>query len=317
MVTAMAGRVVVITGASSGIGLATALACAARGDDLVLVARGRQALSAAAESCRQAGAASVAVESADVSDGGALAEVASNVRQRHPRIDAVINSAGVVAYGRFENVPAEVFEQVVATNLLGSANVARTFLPLFRDENHGHLILLGSLIGEMVPPYMSSYTVSKWAVRALARNLTIENRDRSGVHITCVSPGGVDTPVYLQGANYLGRTGRPPPPIAPPEQVARAVIRVLEHPRARVNVGWTNGFVRAGFAVLPAVFDALVTPLFEIAALDQTDRREADTGNVLSSGERQNRLHGEQGNVALALAANLRARAFQGRRRSR
>jgi len=306
-------RVVLITGASSGIGRATALLVAGRGDHLVLVARGEGPLAEVAEECAGAGAASVMVLSADVADDAAVQRAVAAALDRHGTLDAVVHSAGVVAYGRLPEVPTDVFDRVVRTDLLGSANVARAVLPGMRDRDHGHLVLLGSLLGQMAPPYMSAYAVSKWGVRGLARMLVIENRDRRGVHISLVSPGGVDTPIYLQAANYLGQVGRPPPPVLSPEKVARVVMRTIDRPRARVQVGVFNPLIIFGFSALPGLFDSLVTPLFEVAATDTRHAVGPGTGNVFSSASDGNRLRGAQGNPVTSIVAGVR-RKIRGRR---
>jgi len=308
-VTDAGTRVVLVTGASSGIGLATAVQSAEASDHVVLLARGRSALESAAEKCRRAGAASVRVAAVDVTDADAVGGLVADLLASHGAIDAVVHCAGVVAYGRFEDVPEEVFDQVISTNVLGAANVVRSVLPSMRERDHGTIVLLGSVLGTIAAPTMSAYAISKWGVRSLARQLQIENRDRSGVHICCVSPGGVDTPIYLQAANYLGRVGRPPPPAVAPEKVASTVLGVLRRPRARVNVGAANPLMTFGFTVLPGVFDALVGPLFALAATDERHRVEPGTGNVLRSVPDGNRLRGEQAGSLTAIALILRSRA--------
>lgn len=310
-------RVVLITGASSGIGLAAARQAAERGDHVVLLARGRGPLEAAAEQCRALGAASARAVAVDVLDAPGVETLLAEVRSALGRIDVVVHSAGVVAYGRFEEVPAEIFDTVVRTNALGSANVARAVLPDMRARNAGTLVLIGSLIGQITPPYMSAYAISKWAVRALARELQIENRDRRGVHVCIVSPGGVDTPIYLQAANYLGPVGRPPFPVVSPERVAAVALRLAEHPRPRVQVGAANGVIALGFTLFPWVYDAIVTPMFSNAAMDRRQTVEPGAGNVLNSVPRLNRLHGEQGNPLLSLASNLLATLKTTRRTAR
>lgn len=306
-------RVVLVTGASSGIGRATAREAATRGDHVILVARGIGPLEEAAAECRSLGAASARVIAADVSDAAAVTSAVDEVIRELGRIDAVVNSAGVVAYGRFEDVPVTVFDAVLRTNMLGSANIVRAVLPGMRERNSGTIVLLGSLIGHIAPPYMSTYTVTKWAVRALARELQIENRDRSGVHIGLVSPGGVDTPIYLQAANYLGWVGRPPPPVVSPEKVAHAALRLMDHPRPRVQVGAANRFIAAGFGTFPHIYDAIVTPMFTAAATDRRSPVEPGTGNVLGSAPQANRLHGEQGSPLASIVGGMLA-ALKARR---
>lgn len=310
-----AARVVVVTGASSGIGLATALAAADAGDHVVLLARGAESLTEAAVRCRAAGAASVLDLPTDVADDAAVRAAFATVTTRYGRVDAVVHSAGLVAYGRLEEVPTEVFDQVVRTNLLGSVNVARAVLPGMRERNAGSIVLVGSLIGYLAPPYMSAYAVSKWGVRGLARLLQVENVDRDGVHVSHLSPGGIDTPIYLQAANYLGWVGRPPPPVVSPEQVARKALRLLDHPRREVQVGATNRPIIWGFQAFPAVFDRIVTPMFEIGAVDVRRTAVDVEGNVFGSVPEGNRLHGGQGSPVASILAGLRARLGRRRRR--
>lgn len=298
-------RVVLVTGASSGIGLAAAQRAARGGDHVVLLARGLPRLTEAAEQCRALGAASARAVAVDVLDASAVDTAVATVLSELGQIDVVVHSAGLVAYGRFEDVPAEVYDRVVSTNVLGSANVARAVLPEMRRRNAGTMVFIGSLIGEIATPYMSAYAISKWAVRSLARHLQIENRDRPGVNICIVSPGGVDTPIYLQAANYLGQVGRPPFPVASPEKVAKVALALADRPRPRVHVGPVNSLIATGFVLFPRLYDMLVTPLFTTAATDLQHRVDPGTGNVLASAPRLNRLHGEQGNPVATIATNL------------
>jgi NAD(P)-dependent dehydrogenase (short-subunit alcohol dehydrogenase family) len=302
------GRVVLITGGSSGIGRATALLSAAAGDHLVLVARGLESLYDVAAECDAAGAASTLVLAADVGDDAAMQACVAQALERHGHLDAAVHSAGVVAYGRTEEVPAAIFDGVIRTNLLGSVNLVRHVLPVLRRRRAGSIVLVGSVIGHIAVPMMSPYVLSKWGIRALARQLQIENRDRSDVHISYVSPGGVDTPIYVQAATYAGHVGRPPPPVLAPEAVARVVLRRLDHPRKRTQVGAANDLMRFGFSAFPAVFDALVGTLFPVGATDLTYDVPDREGNVLSSQPGGNRLRGNQGNPVVGVVRNLAVR---------
>jgi short-subunit dehydrogenase len=304
-------QVTVITGASSGIGRATAHRLSGRGDHLVLMARALEPLQDTATECLDAGAASAEVISVDVGDSAAVEAAFRRVHELHGHVDGVVQSAGVAAYGRFEQVPAEVFDGVIRTNVFGAANVARSALPAMRAADHGTIVIVGSVIGTIAVPKMSAYTVSKWALRSLARELSIENRDRKGVHISLVSPGGVDTPIYRLAANYQGNVGRPPPPVYSPERVAGSVVRALERPRDRINVGFANPVMTLGFTLLPKVYDALVTPLFTIAASDD-EVVAPHAGNIAAPGEDWHELHGKQGSsvVAMAKAVSRQARAL-------
>ncbi|MGQ0623769.1 MAG: SDR family NAD(P)-dependent oxidoreductase [Sporichthyaceae bacterium] len=290
----MTGRVVLIVGASSGIGRVTAYQLAAAGDRLILAARGKRALEATAAQCRALGACTVTTSALDVRDDAAVAQLVSGVIAEHRRLDAVIHTAAVVSYGAFTDTPTEIFDAVLHTNVLGPANVARAALPVFRRQRHGSLILLGSLLGDIAAPAMTPYVLSKHAVKILGRQLCLEHRDLPDVHISVVSPGGVDTPIYRQAANYQGRPGRPPAPVESPDKVARAIVRALDRPRARINVGVANPLIKAGFTVLPRVFDVLVGPLFQLLA-SKPGIQEPTAGNVLESRDEAGAVRGGEG----------------------
>ena len=301
-------RVLVVTGASSGIGRAVALQSAAAGDHVVLVARGEPPLQQVARECEAAGAASTLVLPTDVGDDAEVEKMTTAVTSQHGRIDAVVHCAGVVAYGRTEEVPAEVFDGVLRTNLTGSVNVARHAIPVLRRQGAGSLVLFGSVIGHISVPGMSAYVLSKWGVRSLARQLQLENRDLDDVTIAYIAPGGVDTPIYEQAANYDGFAGRPPPPVLSPERVARITLRRLDRHRARTQIGIANDVMRFGFNALPWAFDFLVGPLFRTMASDRTTRVEPTEGNVLESNFTGNQMHGAQGNALIGIGRNVLAK---------
>ncbi len=301
-------RVLVVTGASSGIGRAAALQSAAAGDHVVLVARGEPPLQQVARECEAAGAASTLVLSTDVGDDAEVEKMVTAVTSQHGRIDAVVHCAGVVAYGRTEEVPVNVFDGVLRTNLIGSVNVARHAIPIMRRQGAGSLVLFGSVIGHISVPGMSAYVLSKWGVRALARQLQLENRDLHDLTIAYIAPGGVDTPIYEQAANYDGFAGRPPPPVISPERVARTALRRLDRHRARTQIGLANDIMRFGFNAVPWAFDLLVGPLYRVMASDRTTRVEPTEGNVLDSKFTGNQLHGSQGNALIGMGRNVFAR---------
>jgi len=304
-------RVLLVTGASSGIGRAAARQAAARGDHLVLAARDERTLKETAIECDAAGAASTLVVPTDVGDDEAVAACIRQVLDRHGRLDGVAHCAGVVAYGRIEDVPPEVFEGVLRTNLLGSVTIARHVIPVLRDQGRGGLVLVGSIVGHLGVPGMSPYVVSKWGVRALARQLQLENRDEGEVSVSLVSPGGVLTPIYEQAANFSGWAGRPPPPVDSPEKVARVVLDRIDRPRKRTQIGLANNVMRFGFTFMPGVYDALVGPLFRLAANDLTQPLPPVFGNVLRSVPERNRLLGDQVNAVVGVSRNVVARVRQ------
>ena len=284
-------RTVLVTGASSGIGRATAVQLAERGDRLVLLARGEDPLEETAAECRAAGATEVVVAPADVNDEAALRKVVDDAVSRWGALDVVVHGAQVMAYGRVEEVPAEVYETVVDTSLHGSANLARAVIPHFRERGQGSLVFVSSLLASVAAPYMGSYIAAKWGQMGLIRVLQIENRDVAGIAISAVSPGGVDTPIYYQAASYLGSTGRPPPPVYTPQRVARKIVATIDRPQRQVHAGFANPIVVAGFRLFPALYDVLVTPLMRLGAL-AGDHIAPTTGNVFASRSGQNATRG-------------------------
>ncbi|GAA2720963.1 SDR family NAD(P)-dependent oxidoreductase [Cellulomonas aerilata] len=298
-------RVVIILGASSGIGRATAHALARRGDTLVLAARSveglaeveRECLALAERAGHQPGPGEprVLTVPTDVSHRDAVERLFTAASALYGRVDAVVHAPAVVAYGRFEEVPADVFDHVVAVDLTGTANVAREALRHFRAGDGGHLVVVGSLLGKVVTPWMSSYVTSKWGVHGLVRTLQAEVRHVPGIEVSLVSPGGVDTPIYAQAASYARREGRPPPPVDRPEKVARAIVRLLGRPRRETSVGPANHLYTFGFRFVPGVFDVIVAPVMSRFGLSGTPSPEPHTGNVFAPLPLGESVHGKWG----------------------
>jgi NAD(P)-dependent dehydrogenase (short-subunit alcohol dehydrogenase family) len=275
-------QVVLVTGASSGIGRATAIQLAGRGARLILVARGRESLEEAAAEALAAGAEAALVRPADVTDEYAVQAAVDDAVAEFGRIDVVVHAAQVMAYGRIEDVPREVYEQVVDVALHGTAVVARVVLPLFRKQGAGHLVVVNSLLGNIATPLLGSYVAAKWGQLGLVRVLQQETRDEPGISVSAVQPGGVDTPIYVQAASWTGSTGRPPPPVYSPQRVARTVLSTLDRPRRIVQAGFLNPLITAGFRLVPGVFDVLVGPLLQRMAIADDDVPPTE-GNVFES----------------------------------
>ncbi len=272
----MQPRVVLVVGASSGIGAATCAVLASRGDTVVGVSRSAEALTRLS-----AAHPTVTTAVADVLDAGAMQRVVADVVAAHGRLDAVVHTAQVMAYGRFEDVPAAVFKRVVDTAVHGTAHLARAVLPQLRAQGSGTFVIVSSLLGQVATPSMGAYDVGKWGQLGLARVLRLEVRDDPGIHVCTVSPGAVDTPIYDQAGNYAGAGGYPPPPVVSAERVARKIVRLLEHPRRHVNVGPTNIPTELAFRYAPGLYERLVGPLVARFVF-RGGPRSPDAGNVFS-----------------------------------
>ena len=284
-------QVVLVTGASSGIGAAVVQAYARRGAALVLLARSKGTLEQMRTEALELGACAALVTPADVSDAAAVDAAFAAAVARFGRVDVVVHSAAVVAYGRLDEVPADVWNRVITVNVTGTANVARSTLAHFASRagtadgpDGGSLVVVGSVLGQATVPFMGSYVTSKWAVRGLTRVLQQEARELPGVHVGIVNPGSIGTPIYDLAANYAGRVGRPPPPVYSPERVARTVLRVADRRDRAAGVSITNPVIRLGFTLVPRIYDAIVTPAMKVAGL-RRQPIEPHTGNVFTPSE--------------------------------
>ena len=214
--------VVVVTGASAGIGRATSLAFAARGAKVVVSARRADLLDRLAEEITNAGGTALAVR-CDVTDPVEIESLARHVDQAFGRCDALINNAGIPGGGPFAQLSSEQIERVVATNLLGVLRVTKAFLPLLRAGERAHIVNVASLAGRYAVPGASVYSATKHAVVAFSEALSIE-LEPHGILVTAVNPGLVATEGFPHHDARERRLGR----VMPPERVAQAIVRIVQ-----------------------------------------------------------------------------------------
>jgi short-subunit dehydrogenase len=276
--TPLTAPAVVLTGASSGIGRATAHAFARLGARLVLAARSGEALETVAAECIRNGAESLSVVT-DVTDDVAVYQLASKAIAHFGGIDVWINNVGVGAVGRFDEVPIEAHRRVIEANLIGHMNGAHAALTHFRSRGRGTLINMISLGGWLSSPYAAAYTASKFALRGFGQSLRAELADSPDIHVCDVYPGFVDTPGVSHGANYTGHTLRPFPPLLSAETVAARIVSLVRAPRPTVAVGTTARAARYGQSLAPELRGRLMKKLLD-KALSRGERASASNGNL-------------------------------------
>jgi short-subunit dehydrogenase len=285
--------VAVVTGASSGIGRATALRLAEKKAALVLTARSAKSLEEVAEECERLGGRAISV-AADVGNEQAMKDVASKAVERFGRLDVWINNAAVTLFGRAEEVPSEAFRRVLETNFFGYVNGARAAVPHFREQGRGILINVSSQVGKVGAPYLSAYVASQFAVNGFAESLRMEVQDAPDIHICSVLASSIDTPFFQHAANYTGRAVKPLEPIYTPETVAETIERMVRHPKREAVAGTAAGAMMLARYMAPGMTEKGLA-----RQVDQNhfqDRPALPTdGNLFEPMESWNAVHGGWG----------------------
>jgi NAD(P)-dependent dehydrogenase (short-subunit alcohol dehydrogenase family) len=251
-------QVIVLTGATSGIGLATAHALADRGARLVLVSRNAEALEEVADECRERGGEAVTV-AADVGSHDDLERVARTAIERFGGFDTWINNAGVAIYGTCEEVPLEDHRRLFETNYWGVVHGSLIAASHLRGKG-GKIINTGSVLGDRAMILQGPYSASKHAVDGFtdALRMDLETGD-TPISVTQIKPSAIDTPYMEHARSYLGSAGtRNPPPSYAPELVAKAIVFACENHRRDLVVGFGGWAVAALGAVAPRATDYLM-----------------------------------------------------------
>ncbi|MFL6375711.1 MAG: SDR family oxidoreductase [Pyrinomonadaceae bacterium] len=219
---------ILITGATSGIGLTTARMAAKKGANLGLIARNEQALNELCEELRSQGCRAVCA-AADVGDNTEFRRAADTIVSELGHIDTWVNNAGVSVYGRIMEVPTEDMRQLFDTNLWGVVNGSKLAVQHLR-QNGGALINLGSEVSDAAIPLQGIYTASKHAVKGLTDSLRMElEADGLPISVTLIQPTAIDTPYPQNAKNYLPYEPTLPAPMYAPELVAEAILHCAEN----------------------------------------------------------------------------------------
>jgi short-subunit dehydrogenase len=265
-------QVIVITGASSGIGLATAELAAEQGAKLVLAARSGETLDEVAARLSQNGAEAMAVD-ADVGNRSDVEQIALAAIERFGRIDTWVNNAGVAIYGRLDEVSEEDSRRLFDTNFWGVVHGSLVALKHLR-ANGGAIINLGSEVSDAVMPLQGMYTASKHAVKGFtdALRVEVEQIDQAPVAITLIQPTAVDTPYPEHARNYM--PNEPKLPIEPidPGEVAEAILKAAVTHSRDVKVGAMSKINTTVAKVLPRVGDKMTAKMADKQKRDEPPR---------------------------------------------
>ncbi len=255
------GTRVVVTGASSGIGRATALALAREGANVILAARREDVLRDVASECQTLGGRAIAVAT-DVTDAEAVKRLADQAVQTFGGIDVWINNAGTGVFGAYQDADIALHRKTIEVNLLGTMNGAYAVLPIFLRQRRGMLINNISLGGWAPTPFAAAYTASKFGLRGFSASLRQELAAYKDIHVCSVFPAMVDTPGFVHGANVSGRNLDPGPLLYRPEDVADTFLQLIHTPRDEVAVGWPARLGQISYALARRPTEQLMSSAF-------------------------------------------------------
>jgi NADP-dependent 3-hydroxy acid dehydrogenase YdfG len=251
----LAGKIAVVTGASSGIGRAITRAFAAEGANVALIARNRDALEATAREVEERGGQALVLP-LDVSDAAAVDAAADAVASAWGRIDVWVNDAMVSVFSPISEMRADEFRRVTEVNYLGYVNGTLAALRHMRRRDAGVIIQIGSALAYRSIPLQSAYCASKAAIRGFTDSLRSELiRERSRIAVSMLQLPAVNTPQFEVVRNRLAKHPQPVPPLYQPEVIARAVVHAVRHPKREMWIAWSATKAIVAQRLVPGFLD--------------------------------------------------------------
>ena len=302
----LADQVIVITGASSGIGLVTARSAARAGAAVLMVARSEDVLRTQVAELQAEGY-RVEAKAADVGDPAGVEAAAAYAVEVFGRIDTWVNDAGVTIYAKLTDTPLDEHERLFRTNYFGTVNGCRAAIPHL-SKNGGALITVASIVSDMSAPLQGAYAASKHAVKAYVEALRMElGAEGSPIQVTLVKPSGIDTPIGQHAANHESGEAQIPPPIYDPQLVADAILHCAVHPTRDVTVGG-GGRAQVLFAThFPALYEKL-GPIAADAFFIDRKKTQPEPSNLkwgVNAGQERSGEHPHARKTSLYTAAAL------------
>lgn len=288
-------QVVVVVGASSGIGREAASMFARGGARVVVSARSREGLDTLVEEIRREGGEATAVP-ADAAESQEMERLAGRAVELYGRIDTWLHAAAVSLYARFEDTTPDEFRRVVEVDLLGQAFGAMAALPWLRREGRGALIHVSSVEGLRALPYQAAYGASKHGIVGMLEALRLELQEEGAqISVTNVMPSSVDTPLFDKARTKLGVKPKGVPPIYRPATVARAILHAAERPTRDIVVGGGGRALAFAQAASPRLVDAWLLRQGFAAQRDDAWRSVHHPDNLEEPVGGHDRVHGSYG----------------------
>jgi short-subunit dehydrogenase len=248
----------VITGATSGIGLTTARRAAEQGARLVLASRSSDALDQLASELRRQGT-QVATVAADVGVQEDVARIGQAAMERFGRIDTWVNNAGISIFGRIEDVPVEDMHRVMQTNFWGIVYGSLEALKHMKTRGGGAIINLGSEVSDAAVPLQGIYSATKHAVKGFTDSLRLElEKEGAPISLTLIRPTAIDTMFVVHARNYMDKEPALPSPIYAPDLVADAIVYAAQHPKRDIFVGGKSKVMSLGHVTMPRMVDGMM-----------------------------------------------------------
>jgi short-subunit dehydrogenase len=302
-------KVAVITGASSGMGQATALEFADKGYDLVLAARREDLLKEVAAHAQEKGVRALAV-AVDTADEKAVKKLADKARRAYGHIDIWLNNAGVYLTARFEDSPTEDIKRLMDVNFYGYVYGSRAALDQFRAQGYGTLINISSVNAAAPQPYVGIYSASKAAIRALDESIRMELRLEGlnkAINVCTVMPASIDTNLFQNAANYTGKEIQALEPVYDAAYAAKRIAGLAERPRREMIIGPAGRMMRQQNSHMPRMYEKRFAQFTDKNLLEDRPA-EVTAGNLykpiesntgISGGWRTTRVRADKMNLAL------------------